>query len=304
MEIFEFEKVTNKVEMIQFLENSSSLYHKICAWFLKNPLIKFFDLDQVETHHVIPKFLQSQTSRSILVFYNCINVPYSIHMFLHFLRGMEFKYSDDQITIRLASVKLNTGTNLSLKNSLDTMLKIHQNAIEKTNMIQTERKLQQKKLLESAREQRVNKQTDCQKKFFGTKSVWKNKYYPIPHLIIEANSCKDNADLLKILINHTETFFIKNTYYALPKKWNNGYQNWQNYLNQYLFNEKYRNTGPFFGWILVEAHSLFSEVIAKSDHGIGINHSRQRTQKEVLNFLAKNVFWENENYKIQEFFVK
>ena len=128
-EIDFFEKCTCKLDMLNFLNNSLSFYHRLCSWFLTNPISNFNidKLDSGESHHIIPKYLQKKYNlkANVDVNFNLIKIPYLIHLLLHLIRTLEFRYIEDQLPIQMAYSHLhpNSAIKFTFKNMLDFITK-------------------------------------------------------------------------------------------------------------------------------------------------------------------------------------
>ena len=88
--------------MISFFKNTSSLYHYLCGWFLKQNIEFDFKLI-VQIHHLIPIYQIINfgfTLQNSNVTYNLISVPYFIHMMLHVIRYLEFNTQEDYTVIK------------------------------------------------------------------------------------------------------------------------------------------------------------------------------------------------------------
>lgn len=92
-EMLAFSQIKNQSEMIDFLLNSKSFYHKLCGACLKYQDCFSYN-EQSEKHHIFPQFLIKTgplTENWLEQSFNFIVISTSFHFFIHILRFLEFK---------------------------------------------------------------------------------------------------------------------------------------------------------------------------------------------------------------------
>lgn len=95
-------------EMLNFLKNSSSLYHQLCYWFKTHAFAQKKERNY-EIHHIIPKYLKTfDSDLKLEKRFNMIAIPFEIHFLLHAIRFVEFQYNEDYQSISITTRKLSS----------------------------------------------------------------------------------------------------------------------------------------------------------------------------------------------------
>lgn len=253
-EITNYFAVSSQKTMLNFLENSDSLYHNLVAFFIKSPIPQIFEKHQI--HHIIPLYLSNYEPNLNSFYleqpYNKIGVPFIFHVFLHFIRALEFIYNEDRKTINIAYSQ--TNQNSDLKNYFSNMITIFTNAIENDSLL--ENQATNMKNFEAKRDTYwLDNMNDYQKKFFSYPFKFHNLQYDIPEPSFDLTNCKENKDILDRLLKVTEDYFNSHPDKEKPPKWDHSRKIKMSYLRKYLTLQEYLVKGPLFGWVLSESQA-------------------------------------------------
>lgn len=297
-ELQSFDTIFNESDMIHYLENSNSLYHQLCDFFLKHPIHKSFIVqEKFQTHHIFCLFLDKNYYsflQSLDNNYNLIQVPFFIHALLHFIRNIEFRYKEDNVAAKNMFNKLffNKEVSTKMEDLIDKISSSSGNLIENSEFLENETKKNQE-IQKYRHQKRINKQPEKINTLYANQCVWENLTYSIEPIIIEANTLKENGDLATLLQNKTCEYFEVYPDLSKPPNLTN-WANVLNNLNRYLLKNQHKTTGPFAGWVLRKAHPIFKELTALKFKDSPMKWGNETIK--ITEFLKNDSFWVHEKY--------